>query len=172
MISQKGFTLLEILISISIVSILVISIPITLNFRVQVDKGNDVSRKKNLNILSTKLDEFYTDKNHYPLPEDICYNDPIEYASVCPGGYLCCNVCGKVSTPDKIKPYTDPLPCDPQYSTRDFLYQIPDNTNPQSYKIYSHMSISSNYLPGSCSIGCGPSNNYFYGISSQNESIN
>ena len=170
--NEDGFSLLELLIVISIISIVLVSIPITFNFRTQVDKGYDVTRKKDLNFLSTRLEEFYSDHTRYPKPDEICHNETAELEDVFDSGSVCCNICGKASTPAGMASYVNPLPCDPQYSTRDYLYEILNNDNPQSYKIYSHISLPDiNAFPASCVDGCGPDNQYYFGISSSNKVI-
>ncbi len=169
---RAGFTLLEIVIVMSIIGLLFVSIPITLNFRTQIDKGYDVTRKHDLSQMQSKMEEFYSDHGYYPLSDDICHNDINELTSVCPQSALCCNICGKVKTPSGIASYVNPAPCDPQYSTKDYLYEIPVSSNPQWYKIYSKLSLpKDNYSPVECQNGCGPGGAYYLGVGSSNKPI-
>ena len=173
--NSHGFSLLELLIVISIISLLFAALPITINFRAQVDKGYDTVRKHDLTSLKNHLEEFYADNNRYPTSSEICHNTPTDLNDVCPfdGEILCCNVCGKQTTPDTIKKYMSSLPCDPQYATKDYIYTIPSEDSPQWYILYAKLSLPDiNASPSSCQDGCGPENNFQLGLSSDNKQIN
>lgn len=168
---KKGFTLIEILIVVAIMGLILVSIPLTINFKTQINKGYDTSRKNDLKTISTNLEEFYSDKDRYPIPAELCHNDTNIYVDVCDNTTLCCNICGKVETPSGIASYINPAPCDPQYSTKDYLYQIPSGGNPQWFKIYSKLSSPEvNFSPSQCENGCGPGGEYNLGVSSSNTS--
>jgi prepilin-type N-terminal cleavage/methylation domain-containing protein len=61
-----GFTLVELLVVITILSILITMLILTLNPFVQIEKGQDAKREQDLKQLNTALDTYYNDHNCYP----------------------------------------------------------------------------------------------------------
>lgn len=160
---KKSFTLLEILIVISLIVLLALIALVTLNPKKQIEKGQDTKRKQELIQLSKVIEDYYNDKDCYPLPSEICYNDT---------GVTLCNICGNdVDSPD-FNPYISQLPCDPQQPSKKYLYQVDDISCPSWYRIYTILSNTSDPVIASvgCTGGCGPEPDYIYnyGVSSSN----
>lgn len=63
---KRGFTLIEILVAITILSTLVVGAITTLNPLGQIGKSQDAVRQKDLNQIKLALDLYYSDKNCYP----------------------------------------------------------------------------------------------------------
>ena len=62
--SKRGFTLIEIMIVMSIIALLLtIALP---RYFGSIDKSKDVALKENLKVLRLSLDRFYADKGRYP----------------------------------------------------------------------------------------------------------
>jgi prepilin-type N-terminal cleavage/methylation domain-containing protein len=61
-----GFTLVELLVVITILSILITMLILTLNPFVQIEKGQDAKREQDLKQLNTALDTYYNDHSCYP----------------------------------------------------------------------------------------------------------
>jgi type II secretory pathway pseudopilin PulG len=93
--SRRGFTLMELLIVMSILIFLIISILLAL--RSQIIKGNDMTRKTDLGKIQKVLEEYYNDKKTYPAMPP---TSPIAN-------------CGSAD----LKPYLDKVPCDPTKKT-------------------------------------------------------
>ena len=167
--SNKAFTLMELLVVISLLVIIAIIVLITLNPWGQINKGNDSKRKQELTQLNKTFEDFYNDKNCYPAPSEVCYNDT---------GGTTCNICGSESAPPdfaNFSPYQNPLPCDPLQPTKKYLYQVDDVSCPSWYRIYTTLSNQSDPIIASvgCSTGCVPSPDfiYDYGVSSPNTGL-
>lgn len=62
--AQQGFTIIELLIVIAIIAIL--AGLVLNNFQGAQAKARDQKRTNNINILHTKLEEFYNENNNYP----------------------------------------------------------------------------------------------------------
>lgn len=169
---KKAFTLLELLIIVSLIAIVAIAVLILLNPWRQIAKAQDGRRKNDLAALQKALEDYYNDRGCYPTPAQICYNSPTSL----PNGTYTCNICGNESTSPSFSPYLSRLPCDPQHPTNKLLYQVNSLTCPSWYRIYSELSAV--WSRESDSAGCGeggcgpkPSYGYDYGASSPNISL-
>lgn len=111
---DKGFTLAELLVTITILVILGLTILIGLNPMAQLMKGYDARRKADLYKLRTAFESYYEDHDCYP-PNIILQH------------------CGG----DDLEPYLKSIPCDPQTGKAYKLTLVPDNACPQRYAIYS-----------------------------------
>lgn len=163
---KKSFTLMELLIVISIIVLLAIVILISLNPRGQINKSHDSKRKLELTQLSKVLEDYYNDKNCYPKPDEVCYDAT---------GQTTCHICGNETSPpnfDNFSPYQNKLPCDPQHPSKKYLYQVDNISCPTWYRIYTDLSNSTDpaITEVGCSSGCGPAPDhpYNYGVSSPN----
>lgn len=147
---RLGFTLLELVIVVTLIVLIAVAAFVLVNPLKQIQKGWDGKRKTELGQLQKVLEDWYNDKNCYPRPEQICYDAPVNNA---------CHICGGKPNSPKFSPYLSSLPCDPQSPTKEYLYQVDDITCPTSYKIYAVLSE----LP--------QTDKYNYGVSSNNISL-
>lgn len=126
--TMRGFTLLEIIVTVAIIGIIAVALLVLINPWQQINKAHDAKRKHDLNILKNAFEQYYTDKGCYPRPEDVCF-DAASAASVCSAGApkiaqsSACHICGSEGTSPSFAPYLDELPCDPQHPQNDYLYE-------------------------------------------------
>lgn len=192
--SEVGFTLMEILIVISILILIATVVLITLNPWAQIYKAWDSKRKTELAQLNKTFEDYYNDKGCYPKPADICYDSPV---NICTGAgshvldSQTCHICGNESgSPLSLSSYVSTLPCDPQHKQKQYLYQVAAaseflcpisvedaaNSCPQWYRVYSDLSNQSDLAIenlGCQAGGCGIAPNYGYefGVTSPNEKL-
>lgn len=167
-----GFTLLELVIVVAIVALIAIAVFVLLNPKKQIYKSWDGQRKHDLATLSKTLEDWYNDNNCYPQPNKICYDT----TSLTGDNTLTCNICGKHSNSPSFTPYLDKLPCDPEYSRKNYVYEIEQGTTcPTWFKIYTELGIETDpeIMNLGCQNGCGPAPAYAfnYGVSSPNVAI-
>ncbi len=159
---KKGFTIVEILIVLSVIILVAIALLVLLNPKKQIEKSWDGKRKGELSTLKKTLEDYYNDKKCYPKPTEVCYKD---YEG------LNCPICGK-QTPDALLSYVSELPCDPQDPNKDYLYQVDNSSCPNWFRIYSKLSNLNDVIieEVGCKYGCGPAPlyAYSYGVSSPN----
>lgn len=141
----RGFTLIEILISIVLIGILVVTF--TISAKQQRTKAHDAERKSDLERIKVALYDYYIDTGCYPqsLP-----------------------TCG-TSLKDGDMLYLDTVPCDPEGS--DYAYQPEEGTScPGNFKILTDLEIDydTSIDKVGCRGGCGKECNYNYGLSSTN----
>jgi len=67
--SEKGFTLLELVVSLAILTFLISMILFEINPQYQYSKAFDGQRKQDLGQIRNALDTFYNDHNCYPSPQ-------------------------------------------------------------------------------------------------------
>ncbi len=177
---KSGFTLVEILIVIALIALIASSVPITLNFRKQIDRSNDLKRKKELTMLRGAFDEYYTDNNNkYPTATNICSEST--FPVLINGAESClCHICGKrmvnpTAEQRKMFAYMKEIPCDPSSggpsSPQQYFYNYDcDSTNPQWYRIYTILSNPDDLgaRETGCGTGCGWDKKYNYGVGSPN----
>lgn len=124
---NKGFTLVEVLIVVTIIVILAIAILIGINPMAQIFKGYDSRRKDDLQKIKIALENYYSDHDCYP-------NFNLTGARDAKGNpsYVC--------NTDFLKPYLDKMPCDPNLKTPYTLSIVPPtSTCPQSYAVYAQI---------------------------------
>lgn len=174
--SNHSFTLIELLITVALIAVIAVVIFVLLNPSRQIKKTWDSKRKNELGQLRKILEDWYNDKNCYPKPSEICYdpsNTPLS------DGTYACHICGNHSNSPSFSPYLAKLPCDPQYPTKQYLYQVDNLTCPTFYRIYTQLSpINQSGItndPDSKAVGCfpfcGPINQttaYNYAVTSPN----
>lgn len=160
---RPAFTLMEILIVISLLVIIAIAFLILLNPMTQINKGYDAKRKQELTQLSKVFEDYYNDKQCYPKPSEVCYNSLSSTT---------CNICGNEPLSPSFAPYLSSLPCDPNHPTKNYFYQVDSASCPAWYRIYNTLSDSADraITEVGCQNGCGPSPDfkYNYGVSSPN----
>lgn len=164
---KDGFTLMEILIVVAIVMILAVVTLFILNPRKQIDKTSDTKRKAELSSLKKVLEDWYNDKNCYPIDTQICY-DHFDSERTC-------HVCGTNSDSPSFNPYLSKLPCDPRSPTKDYLYQVDNVSCPTWFRVYTNLSYEEDpdINMAGCTSGCGsaPTYSYNYGVTSPNISL-
>lgn len=160
MIRQKksGFTLIEILIVVAILSLLTISALLMLNNN--LSKGRDTKRKGDLDRLKTAFEEYYVDNDTYP-PDDILAS------------------CGSTS----LSPYLQTIPCDPK-TKRAYCYVYDTDNNGQNYRILSSLEYASDPIIAKLDCDDNPDycghedacsaygSNFNYGVASSNVVVN
>lgn len=127
---QAGFTLLELLIVISVVIILAIIAIALLNPQEQISKVYDVQRKRDLNQITRIFEEYYTDNEIYPVQADVCIDSPTNANGICS-----CHMCGLSSGNSKLKSYASKMFCDPSNPKKRYLYQYDCSNTPQWYSV-------------------------------------
>ncbi|MFA6532446.1 MAG: prepilin-type N-terminal cleavage/methylation domain-containing protein [Patescibacteria group bacterium] len=157
---NSGFTLLEILIVVSLLAIIAAAIIVFLNPMLQINKAQDSRKKSDLNVLKKSFEDYYNDKNCYPTLEKVCYNAKSQYA---PNEAKTCNICGSNPLSPSFTPYMTALPCDPESPKKEFLYQVDDLTCPKWFKVYSELGYKIDPIIselGCSSESCGPKPDY------------
>lgn len=186
---KNSFTLMEILIVVGMIAILGAAAIALINPWAQIGKAWDAKRKRDLDTLKKVLEDYYNDKQCYPTTDKICYDSKIDEwkGSLAHPTYISsyCHVCGREQLSPSFKPYLEILPCDPQHSSKKYLYRVQYTTNncPSWYQLYSDFSINEDLdsIALGCPLGgCGipaytgftSPYGYDYGVSSNNISIN
>ncbi len=148
--SNYAFTLMELLIVIALIALLGVAALALINPKKQLEKAWDGKRKHELSTLKKVFEDFYNDKNFYPVASDVCYDNPEVNEEICS-----CYLCGRETNQSSFSPYLDRLPCDPQYPQRKYFYQYECNSK-QWYKLCAILSENSN------------GGSYNYAVSSEN----
>ena len=162
----KGFTLVELLIVIGILSILSVGAITVLNPTSQFQKANDVRRKSDLNQVQKALEVYYGDNGKYPPNYSV-------------SDYRIKGLDGNVvNWGSSWQPYMEVLPKDPKGS-KNYVYFA--SSDGQSYFLYASLdrgtdsstcnggaacnSLTTNGIPA---VACGDTCNF--GLSSPNVS--
>lgn len=155
--ARNAFTLMEVTIVIGLIVTLLTAAIVLLNPIKQIEKAWDGKRKHELGQLRKVLEDYYNDKQYYPSGSTVCY-DGITPDPVNPS-ISYCDICGKNSGSPPFSPYLRELPCDPQYSQKNYRYQYDTgNTNPQWYRLCTLLSTESS------------TSTYNYAVASPNQS--
>ena len=165
---KKAFTLVEITIVISIIILIISAAIALLNPLTQIKKSWDGKRKAELNTLLKIFEDFYNDKNRFPIASDVCFDAASTPRTDLYGKTACfCQICGNNPLSPSISPYLPNLPCDPQSPAKEYLYdfdcsQTPQN--PQWFRIYTKLSITDDpdIKRVDCDFGCGPAPDFAY----------
>ncbi len=160
-IVKKAYSLLEILITISILILLLAALFLVFNPKTQIDKANDGKRRTELSSLKKVLEDWYNDKNCYPMPSQICYDAAVQR----PDGSSVCHICGNQTTSPSFTPYLSRLPCDPRQPVNRYLYQIDDLTCPSYYRVYTFLTADPKEY---CATDDPIETAYNWGVSSSN----
>lgn len=144
---SQGFSLLELLIAVFIISLLIITSYLFLPNLIR--KAFDARRKSDLEKIKTSLEIYYNFENRYPdvLPE--C-SQPLSYGT------------------QNILPS---FPCDP-VTHQPYYYQT-KKINSQSFRIYALLANPDDpsIFKSGCQGGCGSDCKYNYGVSSTNTGL-
>ena len=92
---RNGFTLVEILITMTILAILAVMMVGVFNAIGMTNKGRDARRKKDLNRIKIAFEEYFNDKGYYPRNIDTW------------------NIKANCNSSSVFAPYLVPWPCDP-----------------------------------------------------------
>lgn len=142
--SASGFTLVELLITLSIIVIL--AAVFMTYFRSQMLKGNDARRKADIDRIKIAIEEYEKDHNCYPQ-------------------YVTCGV----FQDQPIYPYLNNVPCDPVKNVS-YIYELQGGACPGWYKLYSNLQYiqDPDVKPG---IGPSSAFNYVSGSANAPESV-
>jgi prepilin-type N-terminal cleavage/methylation domain-containing protein len=162
---NKGFTLLEILITLTLLTVLSVIAFTTLNPRQQITKAWDAQRKTDLYEMKKAFDSYADDKGYFPPASQVCHDN---------GNW--CHICRTtVTTPFALSHYLKEMPCDPEASNFQYLYHVDIAARPTEYEIYIKLKNTADPLinAGGCSGGCGHGGvydnySYNYGATSGN----
>src|SRR3989344_5706891 len=112
--TKNGFTLVELLIVVSLLSFLaIVSLAF---FRGQIFKGADAKKKADIRRIQTALEEYQNDNECYPT---------VEMANCEPGKGLA--------------PYLNKIPCDPETNLK-YQYEHENATCPKWYRLYAKLT--------------------------------
>lgn len=148
-VSSNGFTVIELLIAVSIV-VMLATLALT-NFVAQLPKGRDVKRKDNLSQIRRALEDYSTDERAgcYPPSLPAC-NQRFEKA-------------GKVYLPS--------VPCDPRTAQSYQYSPTPSGSCPTSYWLYATLENKNDPdIPeaGCTDTGCPGMSGYNFRLGSPN----
>jgi type II secretion system protein G len=148
--NNKGFTLIEMIVTIGILGILAVTAITALNPFAQFQKANDAKRKGDLSQIQKALESYYDDYKAYPDSKksgNYYYLNPI---TTPPAGKTI------KAWGSSWQPYMNVIPKDPS-SGKYYVYYspptLPDGTvfNGQGYCLYA--SLDKNNDPGLCFSG-------------------
>lgn len=145
-IKNRSFTLIEILIVITIIGILLL-VGSALAVPAQLRKARDAGRKIDFKAITSALNQYYDSESCYPLTLPSCHNPLAVGASK----------------------YLAVMPCDPRLKTA-YIYLTDGTSCSQWFKIYTNLENSGdrNIDDIGCRSGCGPECKYNYGAASSN----
>ena len=136
---RKSFTLMEVLITVTIITVLAAGVIILINPVTTIQRGVDSARKKNLDDAKKMLEEYVTDTGCYPQPTQICSDTPSPSDSTC-------HICTKGQA-SPFSYFTKDI-CDPKHGgTKDYLYQ-PETI--YQAKDVPHGIPASGFIPATC----------------------
>lgn len=133
--TSKGFTLIEILVAISIISIV---FGITLTSAIALQKsGRDAMRKSDLRNIQIALQQYYADNQTFPT-------DANTYAEGYPPA-LTLSSTTSLKSPDNSKTYLNTIPRDPNQTSLPYVYTALNCANSvcTNYCLYAHLEINS-----------------------------
>lgn len=160
--SRLAFTFIELIAVVAIVASLFVIVVGLLNPLKQIQKSWDGKRKAELGTLAKIFEDFYNDKNRFPRAQDICFDSPSAPRTDLYGKTACfCQICGRSPTSPNLSPYLPSLPCDPQSTQKEYLYDFDCSQspqNPQWFRIYTKLSLTDDpdIKRVGCGAGCGP----------------
>lgn len=133
---QNGFTLVELLIVIGVLSIIVSAVLLILNPFTQVQKGNDARRKSDLSQIQKALETYYQDSGRYPA-----HSSTPAYRIIRLDG-------STANWGESFSPYMTTLPKDPKGN---YKYTYFASSNGQSFWLYASLERPSD--PQTCGGG-------------------
>jgi prepilin-type N-terminal cleavage/methylation domain-containing protein len=146
---KTGFTLVELLVSITILAILLVVVLVAINIPKQMIAARDLQRKMDVKQLADSLASYYTEQKNIP-PQDLWYSI----------------ICGDNAIPQALQPFMSSFLCDPQtkdhyyYETLDMDCQPCNDVICQKFRILTALENPADQsIPTvGCDqkIGCGP----------------
>lgn len=150
--SKKGMTLVEIMISMTIIAFLAVMAIVFLNPTAQMKKARDTQRKKDLNRIKIAFEDYLNDKNCYPNQNLV---DSLNNATNCKSGVF--------------SPWLTIWPCDPKEALSYPLVVGDDGNCPKWYKIMTNLENSNDpQISDQGGIGLSVGVSVNYGVSSGN----
>ena len=172
--NTNAFTLLELLIVVGIITVIAIGVFIALNPLQTYNRAIDTQKKADMSKFKKAMEEYYNDTGCYPPPTKLCFTGGKNGNLA---GKLSCIMCGTEKTSPKFTPYLDPIPCDPNYPAKNYLYNVDSAVCPKLYRLYANLNISND--PDGITEGCGnggcgvaPGYGYDYGVTSPGTAVN
>lgn len=166
---KKGFTFIELIVVMTLVALLAVVGIGFLNPMKQIQRSQDSKRKGELSTLFKTFEDFYNDKNRFPLPADVCFDSASSPRIDTYGKTACyCQICGNKSSSPNFSPYLSPLSCDPQSTQKEYLYDYDCSTaSPNWFRIYTKLSVTDDpeIKRVGCFAGCGPAPDFAYNYS-------
>lgn len=134
---KKAFTLVEILITVTVITVLFAGVIALINPVRIIEKGNNTARKKDLDDAKKMLEEYMTDTGCYPQPTQICTEGTNTNG---------CHICTRgQSAPFS---YFAKDICDPRHGgAPDYQYEIETVLQP---KDVAHGIPVSSWIPATC----------------------
>ena len=164
--SRLAFTFIELLVVIALLAVLALVFIGLLNPLKQIQKSWDGKRKGELSTLNKIFEDFYNDKNRFPLPADVCFDAASAPRTDLYGKTACtCQICGRSPTSPAFSPYLPSLPCDPQSPQKEYLYDYDCSTaSPSWFRLYTKLSLldDPDIKRVGCGAGCGPAPDFAY----------
>lgn len=154
--NKKGFTLVELLIVMTILAIMTVILIGILNPIAIVNKANDARRKKDLGRIKVAMEEYFSDKG--------CYPTGTKLSELNNGTY-----CGS----DTFSPWLSSWPCDPSKRTV-YTLVVESGLCPHWFKIYTNLEnkqdkdIPAGWMSKTIAYRSINSYIYNYGVSSTN----
>jgi type II secretion system protein G len=133
---SDGFTLVEIIVVVSLLGIIAATILVGLNPIAQLQKSNDAHRKSDLESLQRALELYYQDNGNYPTSS---------------ANFQIMNGATSLSWGNSWQPYMTILPKDPTI-TNSYVYYSPPSSNGQTYYLYANLQRGAND-PQTCNNG-------------------
>lgn len=164
--SRSAFTFIELIVVMTVVALLAVVGIGLLNPMKQIQKSHDSKRKGELATLFKTFEDFYNDKNRFPLAFDVCFDAASSPRTDLYGKTACfCQICGRSPTSPNLSPYLPRFPCDPQSPQKEYLYDYDCSTaSPNWFRIYTKLSLADDpdIKRVGCGAGCGPSPDFAY----------
>ena len=110
---HKAFTMMELLVVVCIFTVLSVGLVLLINPLSVINKGNDITRKKDLDNAKKMLEQYMNDTGCYPKPTQVCADG---------GTSSTCHICTKDQSPS-FSYFTKDI-CDPRHGGGvDYLYE-------------------------------------------------
>lgn len=130
---QKGFTYVELMVSLAILLLLIFLVTVFVDPKSQIEKSRDEKRMTDISTLDRAINEFLLDQKRYPDLEDV-----IRTSTSLPVGSTALNNSNLGWILDDLSPYLDKQPTDP-LNNEQFFYTYTHST--MSYEINAKLEF-------------------------------